>query len=1031
MSQGQIGPYAVVRSLGSGRFGQVVEGVHPVLQSRVAIKTLSPRFAADERARQSFVELLAMATKLARQPHPHIIRLVEAATSGTPYLAMELLGGETLAARLARGPLDVSEALSIARAVAQTLLFAHPHVGCHGALHPGNVWLCPAVGSDEAPMVKVTDFGQGRVLGTVLQSSRGTLSEELFASVPAYMAPEQYFSPDAREPSIDLYSLGIFLFESLAGQRPFEGGGVEVLGRHMRKPPPSLARLRPGLRQELYDLVHALLSKSPAQRPSAAQTLSVLQEITTPAAAVEIVRTPPAPSAPPSVLRLGAYEISGRISSDGAVTTFALAASERDPARIMKVLSHEAAADSKLVQRFLHAASVLAAVRSPSLRRIADHGHLPDGRPYVVLDAIDGAPLTQRMQGAVSVPEGLYIAACLAKALAAIHATGSAYLSVAPTSLLLVDDLASPFAVRPLLLEAATARRCDLSVACVWPLRDASVEDPQELLPYLSPEQLLGQPILDGKADVYALATLTYRMLCGTLPFAGSAPAQLRELQLRSSPPSLPETVGAPLEVARWLQQAWAKNPASRPSMSESERLLRQLADAARATPAAAHGALSSAPTQPQPAAELRAAPEPAPDAPAAPAPPRVTEPLAAAAVSYLPTHFGRLQVVQRLGAGSMTEAFAVEHPETGQRAVVKMLLPAYAKDRAVAERFLRQARALSRTEHPSAVRILEYNRLADGTPYLVTELVSGEPLRQLLTRQGPFVLHRALALALQLAEALAAAHARGVVHRGVHPGNVMVQPDAAGERARLLDFGLAQVRSELDPLSAGTGTQAVFTELAYVAPELLVAGLPYDDRVDVYSLAAVVVELLSGRPPFTSQEVITRSALRAQPGPAPHLPARLPSGLRSLLAAMLAEDPTVRPRMAQVAHQLAVLLRPSSRSLLGPVAATLLAVSILGGGYWAYAQTRAVRFEISSEPPGAEVCKEPPAGPCMGKTPLSFDLPARGGVLSVRLRLKGHQEESLLLDPRAPEPQRRERVVLHATRPPTRPAPAPTPARP
>lgn len=1029
MSQQQIGAYRTVRPLGAGRLGQVVEAAHPMLGSRVAVKTLGRNLAASEAGQRAFADFVLMAQRLAgEQAHPHLVRIVEAQGGSDSFVAMELLGGETLSARLGRGELGVPEALRLLRALAQALAFGHTLVGCHGALHPGNVVLGP--GSS----IKLLDFGQGRVLGQIQKGADRTVSEGFFPSIPAYMAPEQYFGTEPPQPSLDLYSLGVVLFEALSGQRPFEGGGVEVLGRHLRKAPPSLSRLRLGLPPRLCELVHALLAKAPAQRPTTEQILSSLGDL----AQQEPPQEPAAPvlslsPAPAAALRLGRHVVTGRLSSEGAVTIFTIAAAPGEPARVIKVLSHDAAADAKLADRFLHAALASSSARSPLLQRVHEHGFLPDGRPYAVVEALEGTPLLERLREALPRGEALHILAGVAEALQALHASGSVHLCVAPESVLLVSDLASPLALRPVLLWGETCRRSERSDAQTWPLCGLSVDAPQSLACYLAPEQFLGHPVLDGKADVYALATLTYKLLSGSLPFAEENPVGLRQQHLRASPAPLPAMVGAPPELVSWLERAFAKNPAARPSTSDSAQLLRRLATSARsgAQPAAPPPRIE--PASPAPSAAARAEPH------ASPAPPSAgfvrggTERLPPPSGAPPASRFGKLKVLQHLGTGPMTEVFAVEHTETGQRAVVKSLLPTYARDRAVAERFLRQARALSRIRHPGAVGILDYNQQPDGTPYLVVEQAQGEPLRQILQRVGVLPLRQALTLALQLAETLAAAHGSGVIHRAVHPDNILVHwEDSGALRARLFTFDMAQVRSEPGLVGGATGTQAVFTELAHTAPELLIPRAPYDERVDVYSLGAVLVEMISGQPPYSAQEVIAHSGMPGQAGPVPRLPSGLPRELRELLGAMLSTYPGQRPAVAQVAQRLSASLRPRPRSLLWPVAATLLAVAALGGGYYAYAQTRTVPFEISSEPPGAEVCpKSATHEACLGKTPLTVELPVRGGSLTVRLRLRGHQEETLLLDPRSSEAQRREQVLLHPNRSPGRRTAAASPPSP
>lgn len=1006
----QIGSFQVVRELGAGRLGKVCEAVHPVLGSRVAIKMLGTQ-REDALAQQAFVDFVAGMKRLADvQTHPHLVTIIEAETSGAAFLAMELLRGETLTERLSRGALGVWEAVQLARQITQALAFGHTHLGCHGALHPGNVML-------DGSSCKVLDFGQGQALTQLYRNRGQTVTEVLFPSNPAYMAPEQYFGSEQVQPSLDLYSLGVILFESLTGHRPFEGSGVDVLSRHLRKAPISIARLRPELPRQLCELVHGLLAKAPALRPTSAQLLSTLSDLMRQIDQTASEKNTAVPHSEAKTLRLGHYELTGRLSSEGALTSFAIAAQPDKPAQLLMVLSHEAAADVHLAQRFLLAAQAGTDSHSPFLQHVSDHGHLPDGRPYAVVDAVEGYALSDRLQTALPLAEGLYVLSSLAEALSGLHANGAVHLCLCPDRVVLVPDLSRPFACRPVLLWGDTFRRAERRDAQTWPLTGVIIESPSARK-YLAPEQLLGQPVLDGKTDVYALATLAYRLVGGVLPLESGSADRHRELHLHAQPAPLPATVGAPSSLQEWMNRAFAKNPAARPSMSESARILGRLANTCTHEKDAPKGAVISAKgTIPLTASERPVRESPVEESKTSEHRSR-TEKLPPPPAAQPTDRFGKLRVVRHIGTGSMTDVYAVEHIETGQRAVVKALLPSLANDRAMVDRFLRQARALSRTRHAGVVGILDYNQQSDGTPYLVVEHADGEPLRTILNRVGALPPEQALTLAKQLSDTLAAAHAAGVIHRGVHPGNVLVQWDAGGITARLLDFGMAQIRSEHASIGGATGTQTALTELAYVAPELLVPRAQYDERVDVYSLGAVIVELLGGRPPMTAQEIIARSSGAWSAEYSVQLPPQVPRGFAALLTAMLATNPAQRPMMMQVSQQLAASLRPRPRSLLWPVSATLLVVATLGASYYGYEQTRTVRFEISSEPPGAEVCTiSEDRKPCLGKTPLTVELPVRGSQKAVRLQLRGYQEESLQLDPRASEAQRREHVLLQASR--------------
>jgi serine/threonine protein kinase len=207
-----------------------------------------------------------------------------------------------------------------------------------------------------------------------------------------------------------------------------------------------------------------------------------------------------------------------------------------------------------------------------------------------------------------------------------------------------------------------------------------------------------------------------------------------------------------------------------------------------------------------------------------------------------LPTHVGPYQVVRTLGQGGMGVVYEARHPSVSRPVAVKQILADRASSTAV-ERFLREADVLSRVRHPGVVTVHQLGRTADG-PYVVMELVAGEPLSAIV-RRGPLEPRRAAELARHVAEALLAVHVAGILHRDLKPQNIIVRPDG---RPVLLDFGLARDASA----ETLTRTGEVLGTAAYMSPEQAGGeGKAIDARTDVYGLGAVLYELLLGRPPF------------------------------------------------------------------------------------------------------------------------------------------------------------------------------------
>src|SRR5262245_16984318 len=205
-------------------------------------------------------------------------------------------------------------------------------------------------------------------------------------------------------------------------------------------------------------------------------------------------------------------------------------------------------------------------------------------------------------------------------------------------------------------------------------------------------------------------------------------------------------------------------------------------------------------------------------------------------------------RIVSRLGAGGMGEVYQAHDSKLERDVALKMLPRDVDTDRL--QRFHAEARAVSSLNHPHIVVIHDFGDL-DGRPFIITELVEGETLRQRLGRAA-LPIGEAVAIATQIAGALVAAHARAIVHRDIKPDNIMVRPDGY---VKVLDFGLAKL---VGPTAHATTAPTVATEVGvllgtphYMSPEQA-EGKPVDERSDIFSLGVVLYELVTGLSPFT-----------------------------------------------------------------------------------------------------------------------------------------------------------------------------------
>src|SRR5262245_15604965 len=216
----------------------------------------------------------------------------------------------------------------------------------------------------------------------------------------------------------------------------------------------------------------------------------------------------------------------------------------------------------------------------------------------------------------------------------------------------------------------------------------------------------------------------------------------------------------------------------------------------------------------------------------------------------------------------------------------IKVLAPPYDRDKGFVERFRREARSAAGLSHPNVVSVFDSGSY-HGTHFIVTELVEGETLAERL-RHGPMSPDEAVSVALDVSRALEAAHARGLIHRDIKPGNVMLLPDG---RVKVVDFGIARAAGS-DTL---TGTGVVLGSTAYLAPEQA-SGQPVDERADLYALGCVLYEMVTGAVPFDADTPVATMYRHVNEDPPPPSTIRpVPAGLEGVIMRCLEKDPRRR----------------------------------------------------------------------------------------------------------------------------------------
>ncbi|MGH9373825.1 MAG: serine/threonine-protein kinase [Vicinamibacterales bacterium] len=255
----------------------------------------------------------------------------------------------------------------------------------------------------------------------------------------------------------------------------------------------------------------------------------------------------------------------------------------------------------------------------------------------------------------------------------------------------------------------------------------------------------------------------------------------------------------------------------------------------------------------------------------------------------------GRYEILAPLAEGGMGAVYRARRVLLGDEVAIKVIL-ADLTGPGPLERFVRESRACAQLRHPNIVAIFDYNADDPQHPFLVMELLSGPSLKDELAERGPFAVDELGRIVAPLCSALALAHGQGIVHRDLKPANVVAHSFGTADRVyKLVDFGVANVRQASDETRL-TGSHQFIGTVAYASPEQL-TGAVADARSDVYSLGAVVFELLTGRLPFEGQDAMAMvSGHLSKPVPVPStIRPGLPPGIDLAVGRALAKSPDDR----------------------------------------------------------------------------------------------------------------------------------------
>ena len=263
-----------------------------------------------------------------------------------------------------------------------------------------------------------------------------------------------------------------------------------------------------------------------------------------------------------------------------------------------------------------------------------------------------------------------------------------------------------------------------------------------------------------------------------------------------------------------------------------------------------------------------------------------------------------RYELEELVGTGGMSSVYRARDKLLERHVALKILHDTYGADEETVERFRREARAVAQLSHPNIVTVIDRGE-DDGRQFIVFEYVAGENLKEVVRREGPLAVRRALELTLEVARGLAFAHHQGLVHRDVKPQNVLMNGDG---RPKVTDFGIAR---SLDVEHGMTQTGTVLGTSNYIAPEQA-SGEPVDAYTDVYSLGVVLFELLTGDVPFQGENFVA-VAMQHLNEPVPSVLERrpdVPARVANAVERAMAKDPRDRfPSMDDLAAELEACL--------------------------------------------------------------------------------------------------------------------------
>jgi serine/threonine protein kinase len=610
---------------------------------------------------------------------------------------------------------------------------------------------------------------------------------------------------------------------------------------------------------------------------------------------------------------------------------------------VVKTIRREHEEDRSFLARFLDEARIQAQLQHPGVAQIVEATNDSSGKPYVVVEFIEGRNLgdVRARAGQLGMrmgwPESLAVSIVMADALAHVHErtdAGGKPLDIVHRDLSPQNVMVS-YAGDVKLIDFGTARgqnrRCQTIAGIVF-------AKPGYVAPEVANNTPGGVP-----ADLYALGIMLWEMLAGRRFLAGDASQHMALVAAgKRNPGELAALIGAPKELDALVAKLTAvrledRYSSARQAMNDLVRMLQRapsMADGDRSV----RGRIAQLMQKLYPAEPARTRSEfarlvaqaRATDVPAAVIPPSPAAPEVVVDPTLLPgTRYRLLRVIGRGAMGVVHEAV---HLDLMRSVALKVLDPERMGVDAE-RRFKVEARAIAQLEHENLVKLFEFGVAQDGRPFYAMELLTGESLDKKLEREKGMDYREAIAIGVQACRALETAHRASVIHRDIKPANLFLSADG---KLKLLDFGVAKAAFNVE--SDGEGLSIVGTP-EYMAPEQ--ARGEADQRSDLYALGVVLFELLSGRLPHEAESpvLLLDAKFRKEPESLRKLvPERgIPKMVDAVVSRALSTEPEHRYRSAaELREALEAALHepetaPSRRKLVARGLASAVAVAVIG----------------------------------------------------------------------------------------------------